>query len=85
MNYYDVQNFACAVLGLNYDTLVDNLDENKIDKALYEKFNISIEQFNDIVEALLPFTPAIKAGPSGEKYHAFINKKRHCILVKKPA
>ena len=84
MIYCDVQNLACAVLGLNYFYMVGNLEEDKIDKALYEKFNISFEQFYDIVGALLPFTPAVKAALSGGMFHAFVNEKEGLMLVKEP-
>ena len=82
MNYWDVQELACAVLGLNYDELVDDGKEDVIDNAIYDKFDISMEQFYDIVKALLPFTPAVKAGLSGEWYHAFVNEKEGLMLVK---
>ena len=82
MNYWDVQELACAVLGLNYDELVDDGKEDVIDNAIYEKFDISMDQFYDIVKALLPFTPSVKAGLSGEWYHAFVNEKEGLMLVK---
>lgn len=83
MSYWDTQELACAILGLNYDDLVDEGRENEIDEALYEKFEISMEQFENIVEALLPFTPVVKAGLSGKMYHAFVNEKEGLMLVKK--
>lgn len=82
MIYYEVQELACAILNLNYDDLVDEGRENEIENALYEKFEISMEQFFNIVEALLPFTPIVQAAISGNKYHAFVNDKECLMYVK---
>ena len=80
--YWDTQELACAILGLNYDDLVDEGRENEIEEALYEKLEINMEQFCNIVEALLPFTPTVKAGLSGKIYHAFVNEKEGLMIVK---
>lgn len=85
MDYYDAQDLACAILGLNYDELVDGGRETEIDGAVYEKFGISMGQFCDIVKALLPFTPRVKAGISGDIYHAFVNEKEGLMIVKQKA
>lgn len=80
--YSDVQELACAILNLNYDDLVNEGRENEIEKALYEKYEIDMEQFYKIVGALLPFTPIVQAGLSGKKYHAFVNEKESLMIVK---
>ena len=82
MDYYDAQKLACAILGVNYDDLVDEGRENEIEEALYEKFEIDMENFIKIVEALLPFTPVVQAGLTGNKYHAFVNEKESLMIVK---
>lgn len=82
MIYYEVQELACAILGISYDDLVDEGRESEIEEKLYEKFEISMEQFFNIVEALLPFTPTVQAALSGSKYHAFVNDKECLMYVK---
>ncbi len=82
MNYLDAQELACAILGLNCNDLVDEGRENEIDEALYVKFGIDMDQFVNIVEALLPFTPIVQAGLTGNKYHAFVNEKESLMIVK---
>ena len=83
MTYYEVQELACAICGLDYDTLVDEGREDEIEDALYEKFGISIEQFSAVAEALLPFTPVVEAGISGTLYHAFVNDKEGVMIAKR--
>jgi hypothetical protein len=38
MIYWDVQELACKMLNLDYDTLVDEGREDEIENAIYEKF-----------------------------------------------
>lgn len=82
MDYYDAQDLACAILGMDYDEIVNEGRESEIEDALYEKFEIGMEQFCDIVKALLPFTPTVKAKMSGDMYHAFVNEKDGVMIVK---
>ena len=85
MDYYDAQKLACAILGVNYDDLVDEGREDEIEEAIYVKFGIDMEQFTNIVEALLPFTPIVQAKFTGIKYHAFIDEKEGLMIVKQSA
>lgn len=82
MDYYDAEELACNILGMDYDEIVNEGRENEIEDSLYEKFEIGMEQFCDIVKALLPFTPMVKAGLSGDMYHAFVNEKEGVMIVK---
>ena len=85
MDYYDAQKLACAILGVNYDDLVDEGREDEIEEAIYVKFGIDMEQFTNIVEALLPFTPIVQAELTGNKYHTFVNEKEGLMIVKQSA
>lgn len=82
MDYYEAQELACAILGLNYDELVDEGRESEIEETLWAKFNIDIDNFVNLLKALLPFTPVVKAELSGSLYHAFVNEKEGIMIVK---
>lgn len=71
MNYYDFQELACVILGLDYDKLVDNDEEGEIDNALYDRFEISMEQFCDLVKALLPLTMPQQSTLTKEWHYCF--------------
>jgi len=58
------------MLGLNYDELVDNGEEDKIDEALYDKFEISMEQLGDVVKAILPLTMPVHSELTGDWFYA---------------
>ena len=71
MNYSDLQELACTILGLDYDKLVDNGEEDYIDKSLYNEFGIDIDQFGDLVKALLPLTMPLKSSLTKEWHYCF--------------
>ena len=71
MCYSDFQELACVILGLNYDELVDNGEEGEIDNALYDKFEITMEQFCDLVKALLPLTMPQRSILTKEWHYCF--------------
>lgn len=71
MNYYDAEELACAILDLDYDELVNEGRENEIDEALYEKYEIGLDQFIEVARDLLRCTYPIKNGLTDTFYHAF--------------
>ena len=71
MNYWDAQELACQIMGLDYDTIVDEGREQEIDDKLYEKFEVDMEQFIGIADELLKLTPPIKSDLTGTLYNAF--------------
>ena len=71
LHYDELQELACAVLGLDYDDVVNDDRESEIDEKLYEKLDIDIEQFQKVAEALIEFTPLVGGGLTGKVYHAF--------------
>lgn len=74
MSYYDLQELACVILGLDYNKLVDNGEEDEIDNALNDKFKIGMEQFVDLVKALLPLTMPLQS-PSTSKCYYCLGKE----------
>ena len=58
------------VLGL--DEEIDETDSDTIEQAIYDKFEISMEQFQKVAEALSDFTVPIQAGISGEYFRGFV-------------
>lgn len=68
MDWMDAEELAVAVLGLDEDTANSETVEN----AMYEKFEISMEQFSKVADALIPFTIPAKAAISEEAFHGFV-------------
>ena len=68
MDWMDAEELAVAVLKLDEETA----DSDKIEQAIFDKFECSFEQFHKIAEALMPFTIPAKAAISGESFHGFV-------------
>ena len=80
MDWMEAEELAIAVLGLNED---DDPDSDQIERAMYDRFEISLETFSKIATALMPFTIPAKAAISGDVFHGFV--KDGAFIVKTPA
>lgn len=77
MHWMDAEELACAVLALP-----DDAGSAEIEQALADKFEISMEQFQKVAEALMPFTIPAKAAISGEAFYGFV--KGGAFICKPP-
>jgi len=68
MNWMDAEELAIAVLGLDEDAA----NSDTIEQAVFDKWEISMEQFQEVVGALIPFTIPAKAAISGEAFQGFV-------------
>jgi len=78
MHWMDAENLAVAVLGLDEETA----DSDVIEQAVADKFEISMEQFQKVAEALMPFTMPAQAAISGEYFNGFV--KDGAFICKQP-
>lgn len=78
MNYLDSEFLAIAVLGLDEEIANDET----IEEALFERFDVSFEQFHKIAEALMSFTLPARAAISGEIFQGFV--KNGSFICKQP-
>ena len=75
MHWTDAEELAAHVCELD----VDNYDSSSIEDALYDRFECSFEQFHQIAEALVKFTP-IQTTLMAKKYRGFV--KDDCFIAK---
>jgi hypothetical protein len=68
MNWMDAEELAVVVLGMDEETA----DIDAIEQAVYDKFDISMEQFQKVAEALMPFTIPAQVAISGEYFNGFV-------------
>lgn len=78
MHWTDAEELAVAVLGMDEETA----DSDTIEQAVYDKFEISMEQFQAVAESLVPFTLPASAAISGEAFQGFV--KDGYFIVKEP-
>lgn len=68
MDWMETEELAVAVLGLDEDTA----NSDTIEQAVFDKWEISMEQFQEVAGALIPFTIPAKAAISGEAFRGFV-------------
>jgi hypothetical protein len=67
MDWIEADELAIAVLGLDEDA-----DSDVVEQEMADRFEISMESFRSIAEALLKLTPPSTAAVTGTKYHGFV-------------
>ena len=72
MSYDEVQELACLMLGKDYDSIVNNYDEDTIDEAFYKEYGVDMDNFYRIVEDLIKFTPSWKSPLTKQLYQGFV-------------
>lgn len=84
---YDYEELACVLCGLNYDEVCDRGNEwDEIDNALYEKFGIDFETFENIADSLIEYTPVVLTEITKTPVHGFAVKEGESLyrfVVKK--
>lgn len=75
LDHWDVEELAATILGVEETDYSETLDE-----ALYDKFDVSFEQFHKIVEALVDYTIPAKSALTDATYKGFI--KDGAFIVK---
>jgi len=69
---WEIEELAYMAMGKTEDETEDAINNGDIDDAIFEKYNISFEQYCDIIKDIMPFTPKVQAGISGKLFHAFV-------------
>ena len=72
MTWDEIEELACLMLGIDYDTIVDNYAESTIYDMFYEKYNITLEDFEYLLNDLVKFTNPWKSPITGEIYQGFV-------------
>ena len=71
---WEAEQLAAAVLGLTeeqFETMVNEDCEDQLEDLLYEKFDVSLDQFERIASALLPFTQPVETAIVKSQVHCY--------------
>lgn len=77
---FEIEELACKVTGLDYDAI--DADEQIIDNALINELGIDTQQFQEIVERLLPLIMINKSDLTDKVYKGFADVDEGLWLVK---
>lgn len=69
----DLEMLAGAALGWSEEDTEEFINnDGDFDAPLYEKFNIELDEFGKIADALIMFTPILESPLTKNKHHAFV-------------
>lgn len=71
MHYFEAEELAARLAGIDPET--DNDYDSKAEEWLAEKWEISIETFQEIAEALVKFTVPVETAISGHIAQGFVH------------
>lgn len=69
IKYDEVQELACLMLKRDYDSIGN---ESYIDELFYEVYDVTLEQFELILNDLIKFTQPWKSYITGDIYQGFV-------------
>lgn len=72
MQWDEIEELACLMLGKDYDTIIDNCEESIIYNMFYEKYGITLEDFEHLLRDLVKFTNPWISPITKEIYQGFI-------------
>lgn len=72
MQWDEIEELACLMLGKDYDAIINNYDEDTIDKLFYNEYNIDLSDFYKLLEDLVKFTNPWKSPVTNEIYQGFV-------------
>lgn len=69
---YDLEEFAAYICGLDYDKIEEDLTDT-IEKALYDKFDIDLDQLQRLMEIIMPLIDVGESPLTNTKFKGFSN------------
>lgn len=82
---WDIEELAYRAMGQTEEQAEKSINEGDIDQAIFDKYGVDFEPYCKIVKDLLPFTPRVKAGISGDIFNAFVDMDANRMIVKQVA
>lgn len=71
--YDEVLELACLMMGEDYDTIVNEGKEGRIENMLFDKYGIvGMDQFELLIKDLIKFTPTWKSLLTESIYQGFV-------------
>lgn len=80
--HWEIEELALRACGKTEQETENFINEsNDIEDLLYEKYEVSFEQYCKIVEDLIPFTPVMETAVTNTKVQGFVDG--NTFIVKK--
>jgi len=82
---WDIEELAGYAMGKTESEVEQMINDSTIEDDLFERYEVDFEIYAKIVRDLIPLTPVVKAGISGDLYNVFIDVKNQRMIVKQLA
>ena len=83
MTWDEIEELACLMLGKDYDSIVDNYDEEyTIEDMFYAEYGITLEEFEHLLNDLIKFTNPWKSPFTNEIYQGFVISENNKGLMR---
>ena len=82
VSWIDVEELAAKVLGVHEQYENSTIDRGDLEDAIYERFDCSMEAFEGIVSALMPYTVLSKSELSDSYRIGFVDHVEGIYVVK---
>ena len=83
MTWDEIEELACLMLGKDYDSIVDNYDEEyTIEDMFYAEYGITLEEFEHLLNDLIKFTNPWKSPITGKLYQGFVVQENNKGLMR---
>lgn len=77
VHWTEAEQLAAKICGLDEDC-----DSDQVEQALYDKYEISFEKFNELIEDLAPLCEVGVSPLTDQKYRGFADVEQQCWIVK---
>ena len=82
MTWDEIEELACLMLGKDYDTIIDNYGGSVIYDMFYEEYNVTLEDFEHLLEDLIKFTNPWMSSITEEIYQGFVVPENNTGLMR---
>jgi len=82
VSYWDVEELAYRAMGIDESDIDGLLENGDIDQAVFDKYKISFEIYEQIINDLIPFTITNESPITGQKFKGFVDAKQQRFIVK---
>ena len=72
MQWDEVEELACLMLGKDYDSIVNNYNNDCINNMFIEEYNLNLGDFEYLLRTLVKFTPSWTSPLTGELFQGFV-------------
>lgn len=80
---WGIEELACRACGKDEEETTEAINNSTVENLVYEKYEISLETYKEIVNDLIPFTPVMQTAIGNTVCHGFADGNNIIVKVEK--